>query len=74
MKQNGKRRTLTGPHVIAGFDRKHVLEPLRPTWATIMTCPNVLFLSNSDGGDGYTKDVFDELAAGSQRHEHFRDQ
>ncbi|WP_327795969.1 type I-E CRISPR-associated protein Cas6/Cse3/CasE, partial [Tetragenococcus koreensis] len=30
-------------------------------------------VSNSDGGSGYEKAVFDELALGCLRHEHFRD-
>lgn len=74
VKQNGKRRTLTGLHVIAGFDRKHVLELLEAYLDNHYDLSQCTVLSNSDGGSGYTKDVFDELAAGSQRHEHFRDQ
>ena len=30
-------------------------------------------ISNSDGGSGYEKEVFDELSLGCLRHEHFRD-
>ncbi len=32
-----------------------------------------MVISNSDGGSGYEKSVFDELALGCLRHEHFRD-
>ena len=74
VKQIGKRRILTGFRVFAGFDRKHVLELLEAYLGNHYDLSQCIVLSNSDGGSGYTKDVFDELAAGSQRHEHFRDQ
>ena len=73
VKQIGKRRILTGLRVIAGFDRKHVLELLDAYLDNHYDLTQCTVLSNSDGGRGYTKDVFDELAAGSRRHEHFRD-
>ena len=59
VKQNGKRRTLTGLHVIAGFDRKHVLELLEAYLGNHYDLSQCIVLSNSDGGSGYTKDVFD---------------
>lgn len=73
VKQIGKRRILTGLHIIAGFDRKHVLELLDAYLDNHYNLTQCTVLSNSDGGRGYTKDVFDELAAGCRRHEHFRD-
>ena len=74
VKQIGKRRIMTGFHVFAGFDRKHVLELLEAYLDNHYDLSRCTVLSNSDGGSGYTKDVFDELAEGSKRHEHFRDQ
>ncbi len=73
VKQIGKRQILTGFHVFAGFDRKHVLELLEAYLDNHYDLSRCTVLSNSDGGSGYTKDVFDKLAEGSQRHEHFRD-
>lgn len=73
VKQIGKRRILTGFHVFAGFDRKHVLELMEAYLDNHYNLSQCTVLSNSDGGSGYTKKVFDELAAGSKRHEHFRD-
>ena len=73
VKQIGKRRILTGFHVFAGFDRKHVLELLEAYLDNQYDLSRCTVLSNSDGGSGYTKDVFYKLAEGSQRHEHFRD-
>ena len=73
VKQIGKRRIMTGFHVFAGFDRKHVLELLEAYLDNHYDLSRCTVLSNSDGGSGYTKDVFDKLAEGSQRHEHFRD-
>ncbi|HFI0004798.1 TPA: ISLre2 family transposase, partial [Streptococcus suis] len=32
-----------------------------------------IVISNSDGGSGYEKEVFEELSLGCFRHEHFRD-
>ena len=59
VKQNGKRRTLTGSHVIAGFDRKHVLELLEAYLGNHYDLSQCIVLSNSDGDSRYTKDVFD---------------
>ena len=73
VKQIGKRRILIGFHVFAGFDRKHVLELLEAYLDNQYDLSRCTVLSNSDGGSGYTKDVFYKLAEGSQRHEHFRD-
>ena len=73
VKRIGKRRILTELRVIAGFDRKHVLELLDAYLENHYNLTQCTVLSNSDGGRGYTKDVFDELAAGSRHHEHFRD-
>ena len=64
---------MTGFYVIAGFNRKHVVELLDTYLDNYYDLSQCIVLSNSDGGSGYTKDVFDELATGCQRHEHFRD-
>ena len=53
--------------------RKHVLELLDAYLENHNNLTQCTVLSNSDRGRGYTKDVFDKLAAGSRRHEHFRD-
>ena len=54
VKQIGKRRILTGFHVFAGFDRKHVLELLEAYLDNHYDLSRCTVLSNSDGGSGYT--------------------
>ena len=52
VKQIGKRRILTGFHVFAGFDRKHVLELLEAYLDNQYDLSRCTVLSNSDGGSG----------------------
>ena len=55
MKQIGKRWILTGFYVIAGFNRKHVVELLDTYLDNYYDLSQCTVLSNSDGGSGYTK-------------------
>ncbi|WP_154667106.1 hypothetical protein [Acidaminococcus massiliensis] len=46
---------MTGFYVIAGFNRKHVVELLDTYLDNYYDLSQCTVLSNSDGGSGYTK-------------------
>ena len=69
----GNRRQLTGTHCFAGFNRAETAKQMKLYLENNYDLSNTTVLSNSDGGSGYGKSVFDELVDGCCRHEHFRD-
>ena len=73
VEQIGKRRILTGLHVVAGLDRKQAMERMRAYLEKHYDLSKCIVLSNSDGGSGYTKEVFEELTEGCKENHYFRD-
>jgi hypothetical protein len=69
-----KRNKLINYHAVSSMNRltaeKEIIEYIESTYHL----KNTVILSNSDGGSGYEKSVFDEFAFSALRHEHFRDQ
>ena len=55
VKQISKRRTMTGFHVFAGFDRKRFLELLEAYLDNHYDLSRCTVLNNGDGGSGYTR-------------------
>lgn len=69
----GKRPTLVNPYYISGFNYEETKRAFIHYIDSHYRLKNLTIISNSDGGIGYTSGVFDELAFGCKRHEHFRD-
>jgi hypothetical protein len=70
---NGKRRELVNAHYVAEFSHKAAKERIEAYIAEHYDLRHTLVLSNSDGGSGYGKEVFEEIVGRGLRHEHFRD-
>jgi hypothetical protein len=68
-----KRKELVGYKVFSSMDRKKAYGELLEYIANTYDLTETLVVTNSDGGSGYEKEVFDELAQGCLRHAHFRD-
>lgn len=73
VRMNGKRRELVGTHYVASFDRQDAVDQMLAYLGNHYDLRNTVVLSNSDGGSGYEKEVFDEIIVKALRHEHFRD-
>ncbi|WP_295271975.1 ISLre2 family transposase [Selenomonas sp.] len=73
VRKNGKRRELVGTHYVASFSRQDAMDQMAAYLGSHYDLRNTIVLSNSDGGSGYEKEVFDELIGEALRHEHFRD-
>ena len=73
IREHNKRRELVGTHYVAAFSHKEAKEAMERYLASHYDLSNSLVLSNSDGGAGYEKAVFDEILGKTGRHEHFRD-
>ena len=71
--QTGKRRILEGVHYVAGFNYDEVKEEMANYLSNHYDLTNTVVITNSDGGIGYGKEVFDEIIGRAKRHEHFRD-
>ena len=67
------RRELVGTHYVAEFSHTEAKEAMEGYLASHYDLSHTLVLSNSDGGPGYGKEVFDEILGKTGRHEHFRD-
>ena len=73
VERQGRRRVLTGVHCVASTSHKEAKEQMQAYIETHYDLSRTLVLSNSDGGSGYSKEVFDEILGVTKRHEHFRD-
>lgn len=73
VRMNGKRRELVGTHYVASFSRQDAVDQMISYLGSHYDLSNTIVLSNSDGGSGYEKEVFDEIIGKALRHEHFRD-
>ena len=73
VRASGKRRELVGTHYVAEFAQKDAREAMEEYIASRYDLSRTLVISNSDGGPGYGKEVFDEILGKTGRHEHFRD-
>ena len=73
VKTQGGRRVLTGVHCVASTSHKEAKEQMQAYIESHYDLNRTLVLSNSDGGPGYSKEVFDEILGVTKRHEHFRD-
>lgn len=73
VEKHGKRSSLLGVHCVASQDYKAAEEMMRDYLSHTYDLSRTLVLSNSDGGPGYGKEVFDRILGVSGRHEHFRD-
>ena len=73
IREHKKRRELVGTHYVAAFSHKEAKVAMERYLASHYDLSNSLVLSNSDGGAGYEKSVFDEILGKTGRHEHFRD-
>lgn len=71
--QIGKRRILEGAHYVAGFNYDEVKEGMTNYLLNHYDLTNTVVITNSDGGIGYGKEVFDEIIGRAKKHEHFRD-
>lgn len=73
VEKNGNRGKLKERYCFAGYDRNQVVRQMKNYLKGHYELSECLVLSNSDGGSGYGKGIFDEIAEGCRRHEHFRD-
>lgn len=73
VEKHGKRSRLLGVHCVASQDYKAAEEMMREYLSHTYDLSSTLVLSNSDGGPGYGKEVFDRILGVAGRHEHFRD-
>lgn len=73
VEKHGKRSSLLGVHCVASQDYKAAEEMMREYLIHTYDLSSTLVLSNSDGGPGYGKEVFDRILGVVGRHEHFRD-
>lgn len=73
LEKHGNRHVLTGVHCVASHDHKQAVETMQEYILQHYDLSETLVLSNSDGGPGYGKDVFDIIIGMVGCHEHFRD-
>ena len=71
--QIGRRRIIEGVHYVAEFYYDDAKEEISNYIANHYDLNNTVVITNSDGGLGYGKNVFDEIIGMAKRHEHFRD-
>lgn len=72
-RKNGKRSELLNCHYVSSMDRKKAMKEMTQYIQNEYDLSHTVVISNSDGGSGYEKAVFDEMVLGCQQHEHFRD-
>lgn len=73
VEKHGQRHVLTGVRCAASYDHKKAVETMQEYIRQHYDLSRTLVLSNSDGGPGYSKEVFDGIIGLVGRHEHFRD-
>lgn len=69
----GRRTELIHPYFISHLNRQAAQKELMRYLQAHYDLSETIVISNSDGGSGYEKEVFDELCLGCSQHEHFRD-
>ncbi|WP_202589587.1 UPF0236 family transposase-like protein, partial [Vagococcus lutrae] len=69
----GNRTEMIAPHFVSHLNRQQAQKEIMNYIQAHYDLTNTVVVSNSDGGSGYEKAVFDELSLGCLRHEHFRD-
>ena len=69
----GNRSEMIAPHFVSHLNRQKAYKEMMAYLQAYYDLSHTVVISNSDGGSGYEKAVFDELALGCLRHEHFRD-
>ena len=69
----GNRSQLICPYFVSHLNRKSAQKEMMNYLQATYDLSDTVVISNSDGGSGYEKEVFDELSLGCFRHEHFRD-
>ena len=69
----GKRSQLISPYFVSHLNRKNAQKEMMNYLQATYDLTETIVISNSDGGSGYEKEVFEELSLGCFRHEHFRD-
>jgi Uncharacterised protein family (UPF0236) len=72
-KKQGNRTELINCHSVGSMNRKKAVKETLLYIESTYDLSQTIVITNSDGGSGYEKEVFDEFAIGSLRHEHFRD-
>lgn len=70
---HGNRHSLIGTYCVAATQHAKAVEKMQSYIEQHYDLSQTLVLSNSDGGPGYGKDVFDTMLGMTGRHEHFRD-
>lgn len=71
--KRGNRSTLIHSHFVSHLNRQQAQKELMDYLQATYDLKETIVVSNSDGGSGYEKDVFEELSLGCLRDEHFRD-
>ncbi|GMA09282.1 hypothetical protein GCM10025886_24350 [Tetragenococcus halophilus subsp. flandriensis] len=69
----GNRSEMIAPHFVSHLNRQKAQKEMLAYLQAYYDLSHTVVISNSDGGSGYEKTVFDELALGCLHHEHFRD-
>ncbi|MGM0124137.1 hypothetical protein IGI37_002806 [Enterococcus sp. AZ194] len=67
------RRQLKNYHEFVSLSRKQALKETQEYLANTYRLEKTIVISNSDGGSGFEKNVFEELAGNCRRHEFFLD-
>ncbi|MCF1620890.1 UPF0236 family protein, partial [Tetragenococcus koreensis] len=67
----GHRSEMIAPHFVSHLNRQQAQKEIMNYIQAHYDLTNTVVVSNSDGGSGYEKAVFDELSLGCLRHEHF---
>jgi len=71
--QHGWRSVLVHAHYFAGLDHKALIQQVTAYLQREYDLAKLTVVSNSDGGSGYGKDIFESLVIGCQQHEHVLD-
>ncbi len=69
----GNRSEMIAPHFVSHLNRQKAQKEMMAYLQAYYDLSYTVVISNSDGGSGYEKAVFDELSLGCLCHEHFRD-
>ena len=71
--EHKNRRELVGAHYISDFEHRKAVKAMTDYLSMHYDLSKTIVMSNSDGGSGYTAQVFEEILGRTKRHEHFRD-
>ena len=73
VEQSGQRHRLTDTHCVSSLNHAEAVRQIKGYLEQNYDLSETVVLSNSDGGPGYGKEVFDEILGATGAHEHFRD-